>query len=408
GIHLRQFANNNTLSHNIASRNTVDGISLHDSPRNTVLGNTADDNGEHGILLADNSHGNIVSENAVSGNTIGIRLSSSPRNILTQNTIEANRFYGLYVFNAWANTLVHNTFVVNHADVSPDYWEGSCRRWYKNPCPSPEAQAFDDYPFWVSEGILDPLGQPANIWDDLVSGGNFWSDASERGIVDAQDDGLGDTPYVIDASEGEEKLVDRKPILGSVLVARLEVRGLYPGLLVTVNSVPLPVDDGGNLKTELLLGSYDISVPSVEDVSPGIRIVFDMWSDGVAQATRTVDLESDIVLSVSWKTQHHLKVESKQGDPLGEGWYDEGSTATFSVSSPVGFLVQDVFVSWDGDVVSEDPSVDVIMDSPKTVRAIWRMDFSQLVLVMGALLGGIVVALVAVLRRQPSVGPTSH
>jgi len=67
-----------------------------------------------------------------------------------------------------------------------------------------------------------------------------------------------------------------------------------------------------------------------------------------------VNLEPDMILSVSWKTQYHPEVEPERDDPVGEGWYDEGLTATFSISSPTGFLVQDVFVSWDGDALSED------------------------------------------------------
>ncbi len=73
--------------------------------------------------------------------------------------------------------------------------------------------------------------------------------------------------------------------------------------------------------------------------------------------------------------QHFLAVVSAYGDPQGEGWFDEGVTATFSVTTPfyeVGVTdTRHLFQTWSGDSSSTSSTASVVMDSPKTVQAMW-------------------------------------
>ena len=109
------------------------------------------------------------------------------------------------------------------------------------------------------------------------------------------------------------------------------------------------------------------------------RYVFSSWS---GDASGTNYAASDLILmdgpkvaSTLWTTQHYLTVASVYGDPQGEGWYDDGVTATFSVTTPFHEAgVTDsrhVFQTWAGDSMSTSPSAVIVMNSPKTVEAIW-------------------------------------
>jgi len=86
-----------------------------------------------------------------------------------------------------------------------------------------------------------------------------------------------------------------------------------------------------------------------------------------------------------------LTVESDYGDPQGEKWYDAGSTAHFSVTSPVsaGFGVKYVFDHWEEDASASTPSAEITMWAPHTVRAVWRTDYTELYSIIEAI--GIVV-----------------
>ena len=109
------------------------------------------------------------------------------------------------------------------------------------------------------------------------------------------------------------------------------------------------------------------------------RYVFSSWSGDASgtdyAASDPILMDGPKVASTLWTAQHYLTVNSVYGDPQGEGWYDEGVTAPFSVTTPfyeVGVTdSRHVFQTWAGDSTSTSPSAAVLMNSPKTVEAMW-------------------------------------
>jgi parallel beta-helix repeat protein len=114
-----------------------------------------------GINLEYQSNQNIISGNNIKNTYYGIELSRVSYNNVTGNNVE-NSDYGVYIYKAEDNRLWHNNFIDNAQQV---FFSG------------------DSY---------------ANVWDDgYPSGGNYWSDYAGS---DANGDGIGDTPYTIDAN----------------------------------------------------------------------------------------------------------------------------------------------------------------------------------------------------------------
>ncbi len=111
----------------------------------------------------------------------------------------------------------------------------------------------------------------------------------------------------------------------------------------------------------------------------GIRYVFQHWTiDDVPVSGNSVQVTMDTPHTVvaRYKTQYKLAVSSDYGIVQGGGWYDAGSSATFSVTTPVdtSYGVRQVFERWTGDSQSTSPTATITMDSPHAVTAVWRTD----------------------------------
>jgi len=130
--------------------------------------------------------------------------------------------------------------------------------------------------------------------------------------------------------------------------------------------------------------AHNFNVPSQIDTGKGTRLVFTSWDDGDISASRTISHGGEY--TANYKTQYQLTIESTYGDYTAEGWYDSGSTANISTSSPHGKIIRQVFTGWSGDSTGTEATAAVLMDAPKTVTANWRTDYTRLyILIAGAM-----------------------
>jgi parallel beta-helix repeat protein len=175
----------NTFRNNTANDNGGDnddyghGFDLRESSFGNILqGNTANNNNGNGFAL-ESSYGNMLEVNMANDNShAGLHVAFSSNNTLTGNTASDNAF-GMCIGAkglAINNSIYHNTFVNNIKQLN------------------------------LKQGNIE---NSVNAWDD-GSVGNYWSDYTG---VDANGDGIGDTPYVID-----EDNVDRFPLMAPMSV----------------------------------------------------------------------------------------------------------------------------------------------------------------------------------------------
>jgi parallel beta-helix repeat protein len=171
GIFL-DFSSSNYVSGNNATANNDDGINLVGSANNVVSGNIATANSSIavGIFLDSSSNNTVSGNNATANANVGIGLDYSSYNTISGNNVTANGI-GIYLQSSSNNTIYHNDFIRNTAQTS-----------------------------FVSTSV-------GNTWDDgYPSGGNYWSDYNGTDLKSGPyqnvtgSDGIGDTPYVINAN----------------------------------------------------------------------------------------------------------------------------------------------------------------------------------------------------------------
>ncbi len=191
GIFLSEFSNNNVITSNNLSANSNMGLYIYyESSSNVVTSNNVSKS-MAGIQLQISSD-NVLVGNIISDNYDGIRVtSSSNNNVITGNIVSTNQDRGISLHYSRDNTFASNTISRNLYGIYAFYFSRDNTFFHNNLLNN----TFQAYAEWN-----------VNIWDDgYPSGGNYWSDYAG---VDANSDGIGDSPYVID-----ERNQDRYPLM---------------------------------------------------------------------------------------------------------------------------------------------------------------------------------------------------
>lgn len=131
-------------------------------------------------------------------------------------------------------------------------------------------------------------------------------------------------------------------------------------------------------RTEWIRGSNH-TIRAVDDVTTqdGVRYLFSLWSDGKPQM-HVVSTQVDTSFTAYYTMQYYLQLESAYGEPSGEGWYDVGAVASFSVQEEVS-ATEDTKYRFDGwqsasanGYNGKLRNATVVMTNPITEYVIWK------------------------------------
>ncbi len=170
-------------------QNGVDGIHATYSNGISISTNIISDNQYDGVFLGD-SNNDTVMDNYVGNNNRGIHIKWGANNTLHDNNVVNNKEFGIVLWECGSgNAICSNLLQNNTYNIGLTETGGAVI--YHNNFFKENAQVY---------------GSLLNIWDDgYPSGGNYWSDYDGTDIYkglyqnETGSDGIGDTPYVIDA-----------------------------------------------------------------------------------------------------------------------------------------------------------------------------------------------------------------
>ena len=152
---------------------------------------------------------NTVTGNNFSDNIVGLLVSGSNQTI-TENYIANNQMGLFFGFNNKDTNVIPTDIEVNHNDFEHNLVQ-------LNGCGCESINA----------------SEPPHNWDDGMEG-NFWSDYNG---TDSNNDGLGDTPYVIDSLNRDRYPLLQSPVKLPVPEANVPVDVVVLGVLAAVVAV---------------------------------------------------------------------------------------------------------------------------------------------------------------------------
>lgn len=186
----------------------------------------------------------------------------------------------------------------------------------------------------------------------------------------------------------------------------LTIETPYPNIAISVGGRDVTTNANGTTHQLLPWGDYSVSVPDTIAIANGTRARFIDWNDNINGSTRLISLGNNLTLKANYGIQHELVANSPFGNLTGRGWYFENTDATITIAPTSvqleGFLGwfggRYVFDHWSGACTTTLSQCQVLMDSPKSTVAVWRVDWTLTIILAIVLVAS--AASVAVLMKR--------
>ena len=316
GIYVSD-SDNQSLLQNTVKLSGNNGIDIDDSSNNVIFGNIVLDSYNFGMVIY-RSAGDIIYQNHLSTNIKGIWLSFSENNTVFRNNLTNNE-HGLDICSSSNNLIFENVIFNNEIGILLTSINPMSNTVWNNDFVDNTKQALDD-------------SSEANVFWDNGSEGNYWRDYDG---TDNNDDGIGDTPYVID-----ENNRDNYPLIESYIIP--EFPSSTELAFITKPSVPeftVKLVNGTievKVKNQPFVSYYDTSINWTIDLYYNIRIKGNFSENWI-----------ELYLIEEVPTSSYSEYTVLSYSPIGENSYilgnrmidfPAGSKVDFQVEAMIGYV----------------------------------------------------------------------
>ena len=230
-----------------------DAIDVYGSPNNTVTGNliTIADKTDAGIAVIVDSDGNLVDNNTITGGWVSVMINLDDNNTVSNNYLSNQTLTGgfsdigaLAIVGSSDDIIKGNT--LNNDSLGLSVSEAYCSVYHNNFLNN-------------TQQVLIESGSEIAFDNGYPSGGNYWSNYTG---VDKQSgpyqnltgsDGIGDTPYRIDANN-----TDNYPLM---LLPSVFEAGTWNGTSTNISVVSNSTILGFDIDASLKIVIFRVSVP---------------------------------------------------------------------------------------------------------------------------------------------------
>jgi len=165
----------------------------------------------------------------------------------------------------------------------------------------------------------------------------------------------------------------------------LTVSSDVKNVTVKINGFPFRTNELGRIEIQVPMGDITVEAQSEVTTGRGSRKIFSEWKWFTKSNPTFVRIAQNTDLYLTYKTQFYLSLKSPYGSPMGEGWYDAGTAARFSIEPLIDLSngTRLMFRGWTGDQESSNFEEVVMIDKPKTLRANWKRQYEILITTKG-------------------------